>query len=219
VRELRQLLPDCGDCALAEFGFEIRSCLSARRLVGSRDGRHLCNARITVFASGGARHHCSANWRGFVGTRTTAMRSFRSTDGVPSRSGALSLHADPNGPSTGECRQSGLRDLHIVLRRIEARSNGVDNLAIDDDRKAALHLCEALRRDRRNAAMVDRPRQRATSLLPAAALAGVGARKAARIVSASRFTPAQARAIEGKNELLAANRDKPRPLVSLDSRE
>jgi hypothetical protein len=66
--------------------------------------------------------------------------------------------------------------------------------------------------------LIDRDKG-ARSLLPAAALAGVGARKGARKVSASRFTPAEARAIEGKNELLAASRDKPRPLVSLDSRE
>jgi hypothetical protein len=60
---------------------------------------------------------------------TTAMRSFGSADGVPSRSAALSLHTNPNGPSMGERCESGLRDLHIVLRRIETRSNGADESA------------------------------------------------------------------------------------------
>jgi hypothetical protein len=33
--------------------------------------------------------------------------------------------------------------LHIVLWRVEARSNSADDLAVNDDWKAALHLEEA----------------------------------------------------------------------------
>jgi len=33
-----------------------------------------------------------------------------------------------------ECRKSRLRNLHVVLRRIEARADATDHLAIDDDR-------------------------------------------------------------------------------------
>jgi hypothetical protein len=100
-------------------------------------------------------------------------------DGVPSRSADLSLHADPNGPSTRERCQSGLRDLHIVLRCIEARSNGADNLAIHDDWKAALHLREALRCDRRNAAVVDSVLERLARLLEQRRCAGFAGRQPA----------------------------------------
>jgi hypothetical protein len=49
-----------------------------------------------------------------------------------------------------------LRDLHVMLWGIEARADAPDHLAIDNDRKASLHLDEAVRRDRRDAAVIDR---------------------------------------------------------------
>ena len=52
--------------------------------------------------------------------------------------------------------QPGLRDLHVMLWGIEARADAPDHLAIDNDRKASLHLDEAVRRDRRDAAVIDR---------------------------------------------------------------
>ena len=61
--------------------------------------------------------------------------------------------------------QSGLRDLYIVLRRVEARPDGADHLAVDDDRKPALHLGEALRRNGSNATVVDRILERPTRFL------------------------------------------------------
>ena len=42
--------------------------------------------------------------------------------------------------------QPGLRDLHVVLRRVEARPDSADHFAVDDNRQPALHLGEALRR-------------------------------------------------------------------------
>jgi hypothetical protein len=53
-------------------------------------------------------------------------------------------------------RQPGLSDLHIVLRRVEARADGANYLAINDDWKATLHLREALRRNSGNATVIDR---------------------------------------------------------------
>jgi hypothetical protein len=49
-----------------------------------------------------------------------------------------------------------LRDLRVMLRGIEARADAPDHLAIDDDRKASLHLDESVRRHSRDAAMIDR---------------------------------------------------------------
>jgi hypothetical protein len=43
--------------------------------------------------------------------------------------------------------QPGLRDLHVVLRRVEDRPDRADYLAIDDDWKPPLHQGEALRRE------------------------------------------------------------------------
>src|ERR1700744_4647409 len=61
--------------------------------------------------------------------------------------------------------QPGLRDLLVVFRRVEARPDGADHLAIDDDRKSALHLREALRRNGSKATMVDRVLKRLTWFL------------------------------------------------------
>jgi hypothetical protein len=52
--------------------------------------------------------------------------------------------------------QTGLRDLHVVLRRVEARPDGTNHLAIDDDRKPALHFREARCRYGSEATLVDR---------------------------------------------------------------
>jgi hypothetical protein len=38
--------------------------------------------------------------------------------------------------------KAGFGDQHVVLRRIETRADPADDLAIDDDRKTALHLDE-----------------------------------------------------------------------------
>jgi hypothetical protein len=38
--------------------------------------------------------------------------------------------------------KAGLRDLHVVLRGIETRSDPADDLALDNDRETALHLDE-----------------------------------------------------------------------------
>jgi hypothetical protein len=59
----------------------------------------------------------------------------------------------------------GLRDLHVVLGRVEACTEPSDHLAIDHDWKASLHLGEAARRHGRNAAMVDRILERPARLL------------------------------------------------------
>jgi len=61
--------------------------------------------------------------------------------------------------------QPGLRDLHVVLRRVEARSDGADHLAIDHDWKPALHLDEALRGNGSNATVVDRVLERLARFL------------------------------------------------------
>jgi hypothetical protein len=61
--------------------------------------------------------------------------------------------------------QPRLRDLDVVLRRIEARSDGADHLAFDDDGKPALHLGEALRGNGSNATVVDRVLERLTRFL------------------------------------------------------
>ena len=44
-----------------------------------------------------------------------------------------------------ERRYSGLRDLRVVLGRVEACTDRTDHLAIDHDWKASLHLDEAAR--------------------------------------------------------------------------
>jgi hypothetical protein len=61
----------------------------------------LLHTTTRPLASGGALHRCSTTRRATSETVTTAMRSFRSADGVPSRSADLSLHADQNGPFNG----------------------------------------------------------------------------------------------------------------------
>jgi hypothetical protein len=61
--------------------------------------------------------------------------------------------------------QPGLGDLHVMLRRVKARPDGADHLAIDDNWKRALHLSEAARGNRSNATVVDRIFKRLTRLL------------------------------------------------------
>jgi hypothetical protein len=73
--------------------------------------------------------------------------------------------------------QPGLRDLHVVLRRVEARSDGADHLAIDHDRKPALHLDEALRGNGSNATVVDRVLERLARFLEQRGCSGLPRRK------------------------------------------
>jgi hypothetical protein len=61
--------------------------------------------------------------------------------------------------------QPGLRDLRVVLRRVEACSDGTDHLAIHNDRKSTLHFREALCRDGSDATVVDRVFKRLTWIL------------------------------------------------------
>jgi hypothetical protein len=46
--------------------------------------------------------------------------------------------------------QPGLRDLRVVLRRVEARPESADHLAANDNWNPALHLSDALRDNGRN---------------------------------------------------------------------
>ena len=55
-----------------------------------------------------------------------------------------------------ERRETGLRHQHVVLGSIEARPDPSDHLSVEDDRQAALHLDEAVRRDGRDASVIDR---------------------------------------------------------------
>ena len=64
-----------------------------------------------------------------------------------------------------ERRNSGLRDLHVVLGRVEACTDRTDHFAIDHDGKASLHLDEASRRHGRDAAVVNRILERLARLL------------------------------------------------------
>jgi hypothetical protein len=61
--------------------------------------------------------------------------------------------------------QTGSRDLHVVLRRVEARSDGTNHLAIDDDRKPALHFRETMCRYGSKAPLVDGVLNRLARLL------------------------------------------------------
>jgi hypothetical protein len=71
----------------------------------------------------------------------------------------------PRFNSTRDRCQPALRDLHVVLRRVEARSDGADHLAINNYRRSTLHFREALRRDGSNATVVDRILKRLTWFL------------------------------------------------------
>jgi hypothetical protein len=57
-----------------------------------------------------------------------------------------------------------LRDLDVVLRRIEARADASDDLAIDHDWKTALHLDETRRRDGSGSTVIDRVLERLARL-------------------------------------------------------
>jgi hypothetical protein len=46
--------------------------------------------------------------------------------------------------------------LHVVFRRVEARPDSADHLAVNDNWEPALHLGEALRGNGRNTTVVDR---------------------------------------------------------------
>ena len=61
--------------------------------------------------------------------------------------------------------EPGLRDLNVMLRRVEARPDSANHLAIDDNWKPALHLGEALCRHRSNATVVDRVLERLARFL------------------------------------------------------
>jgi hypothetical protein len=73
--------------------------------------------------------------------------------------------------------QPGLRNLHVVLRRVKARADGPDHLAIDNNRKPALHLGEALRRNGSNATVIDCVLKRLTWLLEQRGCLGLARRK------------------------------------------
>jgi hypothetical protein len=77
----------------------------------------------------------------------------------------------------GDRRQPGLRDLRVVLRRVEARPHGANDLAMDDDRKAALYLGVALRRNGCNATVVDRVPARLARFLDQRSRSGLAKRK------------------------------------------
>jgi hypothetical protein len=66
---------------------------------------------------------------------------------------------------TREGGEPSLRNLHVVLGGIEARPNASDDLAIDDNRKATLHLDETTRGDGRDPAVIDGVFQRLTRFL------------------------------------------------------
>jgi hypothetical protein len=63
-----------------------------------------------------------------------------------------------------ERRHSGLRDLHVVLGRVEARTDCTDHFAIDYDWKASRHLDKTTRRHGRDAAVVNRILERLARL-------------------------------------------------------
>src|SRR5271168_4525069 len=64
-----------------------------------------------------------------------------------------------------ERREPGLRDLHIVLRRIEARTDAADHLAIDDDGQTALHLDKVARAQQCDATVINGVLERFARLL------------------------------------------------------
>jgi hypothetical protein len=64
-----------------------------------------------------------------------------------------------------------------MLRRVKARPNGAEHLAIDDNWERALHLGEAARGNRGNAAVVDHIFQRLTWLLDQRCRSGLARRK------------------------------------------
>ena len=64
-----------------------------------------------------------------------------------------------------ERRDSGLRDLHVVLGRVEACTDRTDHFAVDHDWKASFHLDEAARRHGRDTAVVNRVFERLARLL------------------------------------------------------
>jgi hypothetical protein len=68
-----------------------------------------------------------------------------------------------------------LRNLHVVLGGIEARPNASDDLAINDNRKATLHLDETTRGDGRDPAVIDGVFQRLTRFLEQCGGSGLGA--------------------------------------------
>src|SRR5260221_7734575 len=76
----------------------------------------------------------------------------------------------PRLRSLAERGEPCLRDLHVVLRRIEACTDRADHLAIDHDRKASLHLDEAARRHGGDASMIDGVLERLAWLLNNAAV-------------------------------------------------
>ena len=69
-----------------------------------------------------------------------------------------------NGSTWDRC-QSGSGNLYVVLRRVEARPDGTDHLAIHDGGKPALHLGKTLRGDGSQATTIYRVLKRQTRLL------------------------------------------------------
>jgi len=65
-----------------------------------------------------------------------------------------------------EGRGSGLRDPLIMLRRVGRNGDGAHNMAIEDERQAALHLHEPRCCDGGDAAVVDRLFERRLRRLP-----------------------------------------------------
>jgi hypothetical protein len=56
--------------------------------------------------------------------------------------------------SMTERREPCLRNLHVALRGIEARTNAADRLTVDDDRQPALHLDETTRSNSRGSTVI-----------------------------------------------------------------
>ena len=64
-----------------------------------------------------------------------------------------------------------------MLRRVKARADSADHLAIDDNWKRALHFGEAARGNRGDATVVDRIFKRLTGLLEQRSRSGLARRK------------------------------------------
>jgi hypothetical protein len=66
----------------------------------------------------------------------------------------LTSRLERRGRSMLESGKSRLRDLHVVLRSIEAGAGSAYHLSIEDDWEASLHCDEIPRRDKCNTAVI-----------------------------------------------------------------
>src|SRR5271165_2630117 len=76
-----------------------------------------------------------------------------------------------------KCGKPCLRDLHIVVRRIEARADAADHLTIDDDRQASLHRDEVTCRDQCDTTVIDGVLERLARFLEQSSRASLSRRK------------------------------------------